>query len=670
MAVMPMKRISITALKKDRRKILELLQRAGAVEIDRAETVDPVFQKQDMSSFSAALQRDAEAARTALEIINKASPPEGSPLNSLAGRKTLTVSEYEAMAEKKDALRDMVYDILRLDKEVQESRAELPKLENEKLMLSPWKTVDLPLIGGGSKTTGMLAGTLPGAWTLEGLLKQLQETAPELSLFDANVISSSEEQTAVLFFVHRSEAEKLMTALRSLGFALAPKSELTPSAELKRLDAEYKAAEQRISEDQEKLKAYGAERENLRFFQDYCSMGAEKYEAVSGLLQSKRTFMLEGWVPEENTAALAGKLSPLDLVLEFRDPTTDEVPPVKLKNNAFAAPVEGVVESYSLPAPGELDPSAVMAAFYYICFGLMLSDAAYGIIMVLATTYCLRKYPRMEEGMRKFMHMFLYCGISTTFWGFLFGSFFGDSVNVIATTFFGRPDITLPALWFEPVDKPMKMLVFSFVVGIIHLFTGLGIKLYVELKAGKIRDAIFDAGFWYMLVGGGIVYLLTMSMVTEMLGLGFTLPGSVGTVSAIVAAVGAAGIVLTDGRSSRNWFKRILKGLYGVYGVTSWLSDILSYSRLLALGLATSVISTVFNKMGSMLGASVPGAIVFILVFLIGHSMNIAINALGAYVHTNRLQYVEFFGKFYEGGGRKINPFGGKTKYYKVLEAK
>ncbi len=670
MAVMPMKRISITALKKDRRKILELLQTAEAVEIDRAETVDPDFQKEDMSASSAALQRDAEAAQNALDIINKASPPEGSPLDSLAGRKPLTVSEYETQASEKDRLRDLVYEILRLDKEVQESRAALPRLENEQLMLSPWKTVDLPLSSAGSRTTRMLAGTLPGDWTLEKLLKEIQETEPSLSLFDLSIISRSEEQTAILCFVRKEEAEQLLTVLRGLGFALAPKSERTPSEALKQLEEEYRAAEQRIAEDQKKLKACSAEREKLQFFRDWCSMGAEKYDVISALLQTKRTFMLEGWVPEENTAALAAKLNALELVLELRDPLPEEVPPVKLKNNAFAAPVEGVVESYSLPAPGELDPSGIMAVFYYICFGLMLSDAAYGIIMVLATAYCLRKYPRMEEGMKKFMHMFLYCGISTTFWGFLFGSFFGDSVNVIATTFFGRPDISLPALWFEPVNKPMKMLVFSFAVGIIHLFTGLGIKLYVNLKNGRVKDALFDAGFWYMLVGGGIVYLLTMSMVTEMLGLGFTLPGTAGSIAAAVAVIGAVGIVLTDGRSSRNWFKRILKGLYGVYGVTSWLSDILSYSRLLALGLATSVISTVFNKMGSMLGASVPGMIVFILVFLIGHSMNIAINALGAYVHTNRLQYVEFFGKFYEGGGRKINPFGGKTKYYQVVEEK
>ena len=159
-----------------------------------------------------------------------------------------------------------------------------------------------------------------------------------------------------------------------------------------------------------------------------------------------------------------------------------------------------------------------------------------------------------------------------------------------------------------------------------------------------------------------------MSMFTDMLGLGFTLPPAAGTASAAVAAVGLVGVVLTSGRESRNWGKRILKGLYGAYGITSYLSDILSYSRLLALGLATSVISTVFNKMGSMLGDSIPGIILFILVFVIGHALNLAINAMGAYVHTNRLQFVEFFGKFYEGGGRKFSPFAEHTKYYKVKE--
>ena len=214
----------------------------------------------------------------------------------------------------------------------------------------------------------------------------------------------------------------------------------------------------------------------------------------------------------------------------------------------------------------------------------------------------------------------------------------------------------------------MKMLVFSFAFGIVHLFAGLGAKLYSCIKSGHILDGIYDAVFWYLLVGGAIVYILTIDMFMEMFELGFTLPASVGNVAAAAALVGLVGIILTNGRESKNWGKRIAKGLYGAYGITSYLSDILSYSRLLALGLATSVISTVFNQMGSMLGNSIPGMILFILVFVIGHALNLAINAMGAYVHTNRLQFVEFFGKFYEGGGRKFSPFAIHTKYFKVKE--
>jgi V/A-type H+-transporting ATPase subunit I len=142
----------------------------------------------------------------------------------------------------------------------------------------------------------------------------------------------------------------------------------------------------------------------------------------------------------------------------------------------------------------------------------------------------------------------------------------------------------------------------------------------------------------------------------------------VGTVAAVLAVIGAVGIVLTGGRSSRSWVKRILKGAYSAYGISSYLSDILSYARLLALGLATGVIATVFNKMGTMLGGGVVGSIIFLVVFLVGHVLNLAINVLGAYVHTNRLTFVEFFGKFYDGGGRKFQPFAVHTKYYKFKE--
>lgn len=298
---------------------------------------------------------------------------------------------------------------------------------------------------------------------------------------------------------------------------------------------------------------------------------------------------------------------------------------------------------------------------------MMLSDAGYGIILTLGCAFVLLKFKGLEGTMQKMIKMFFWCGLSTTFWGFMFGGFFGDAIAVVSNTFFGG-GAALQPLWFNPIDDPIRLLVFSFALGIIHLFTGLGLQFYQYAREHKIKDAIYDVVFWYMFVGGGIVYLLTMEMVTSMMGLSFTLSAGVGTVAAVVALLGAAGVVFTGGRESRSPVKRFLKGCYSAYNVTGYLSDILSYSRLLALGLATGVIAQVFNQMGSMAGGGVVGAIVFILVFIVGHSLNLGINLLGAYVHTNRLQFVEFFGKFYEGGGRAFAPFAAHTKYYKFKE--
>lgn len=211
------------------------------------------------------------------------------------------------------------------------------------------------------------------------------------------------------------------------------------------------------------------------------------------------------------------------------------------------------------------------------------------------------------------------------------------------------------------------MLMFSFAIGIVHLFTGLGIKLYQCLKAKDYYSAVGDCICWFMLVGGGIVYLFRVDMFLSMAGMTTKLPAPIGTAAAIVAGIGALGILLFTAPKNKLG-KRLAKGAYSLYGVTSWLSDILSYSRLLALGLATGVIATVFNKMGSMFGGGIVGAIIFTLVFVIGHTLNLGINALGAYVHTNRLQFVEFFGKFFEGGAREFEPFAAHTKHFKFKE--
>lgn len=257
-------------------------------------------------------------------------------------------------------------------------------------------------------------------------------------------------------------------------------------------------------------------------------------------------------------------------------------------------------------------------------------------------------------------------------WGILFGGYFGDAIDVVARTFFG---VSVPegglvkALWFVPLNDPMRMLIYSMAFGLVHLFTGLGIKGYMLLKDKKYLDFFCDIVLWYVFLIGLLLLLIPSNIFASIaqLDTGVFPPAVAGT-GKVLAIVGVVGLVLMSGRSSKNVVLRLALGAYDVYNVTGWLSDVLSYSRLLALGLATGVIASVVNQMGSMLGGGILGAVLFIVVFIVGHTLNLAINLLGAYVHTNRLQFVEFFGKFYEGGGKAFNPFKASTKYVDVKE--
>ena len=312
-------------------------------------------------------------------------------------------------------------------------------------------------------------------------------------------------------------------------------------------------------------------------------------------------------------------------------------------------------------------PTGFMASCYVFLFGLMLSDAAYGFIVFLMCFLALKKFPRMEENLRKSLRLFMYCGLSTLFWGVMFGGYFGDAVDIVSRTYFGHT-VTIPALWFVPLNDPMKLLVYSMLFGVIHLFLGLGLKGYMLLKDGKVVDFICDVVLWYLLLLGLILMLLPTELFGSIAQMNIVFPPVLNSLAKGMAIVGALGILVMSARDKKNPLLRLALGAYDLYNITGWVSDVLSYSRLLALGLATGVIASVINQMGSMVGNNVFGVIVFILVFCFGHLFNLAINLLGAYVHTCRLQYVEFFGKFYEGGGKAFRPFKQITKYVEIKE--
>ncbi len=678
MAKLPMKRVEIYGLKTHRKSILEALQRYGVLEPISVDLSEDGFEKMDTSSSAATFAKARSNLEQSLEVLKKYSPEDVPLLAMFSGKKMLSVEQYYEMVDNSDRVMNIAHELNDLSKQNSELEADIAKKENSILALNPWLNLDIPMNFMGTKKTSVLIGVFPEEYELKDILEQYNEilsdegnSQDEMYSVDVEIISSAPQQTCAVIICRKEKRAEIESYLRNIGFS-RPQYVSTeiPANEIENLKNLIQLDKSMIEKNTKRIETQSKHRDLLKFMVDYYTMRIEKYHTLADTNQRKKFFVIYGYVPEKYTGRLEDELvRKYNAAVEISDVSEEDNPPVLLKNNSISEPVETVLETYSMPNKHEIDPTFIMSLFYYFLFGMMLSDAGYGLLMIIGCAFVILRYPDMNIGIKKTLKMFFYCGISTFIWGVLFGGFFGDAVKVISTTFFGT-SVTIPPLWFEPIKDPMRMLVFSFAVGIVHLFVGLGIKFYQMAKDGDIKGAIYDVVFWYLLVGGGVVYLLTMDMFINMAELTFRLPPEVGTAAAVCAGVGALGIILFAGRSSKNPAKRVAKGLYELYGVTGYLSDILSYSRLLALGLATGVIAQVFNQMGSMFGGGFLGAICFTLVFVIGHTLNMAVNLLGAYVHTNRLQFVEFFGKFYEGGGEKFKPFSVHTNYFKFKEEK
>ena len=313
---------------------------------------------------------------------------------------------------------------------------------------------------------------------------------------------------------------------------------------------------------------------------------------------------------------------------------------------------------YASPSHDDIDPTPILAFFFYFFFGMMFSDAGYGLLMAIAIGIIIKKF-KPDEKMKENLKLFQYCGISTFLWGLVFGSFFGDAPATLYNYFSGA-SITMADIipWptLDPQKDALTVMAISIGFGLIHILVGMGCKFYVCLKKKDYGGAFFDTGLWMMLLVG--IAVLAIGAFSSQIVL---------YVGAGIAIACAIGLVL---RNKKGFFGKMIGGLASLYDITGYISDLLSYSRLLALGLTTGVMAQVFNMLSSMFGKSVFGCICMIIIMVAGHAINIGLNALGSYVHTMRLQYVEMFSKFYEGGGKEFEPFSLNSKYIKIQEDK
>ena len=649
-----MQKVSVIGLDKIKGRLIARMMDLEAVELtDQTEKLSEEFwadntvqdgAQDQVTYFEGKIGRAAQA----LDIIDQYGELK-KPL--FKTRRIVTTEEAASIPSQEIETEDLIARLIHLNEELRNKRDEINRLDTDNIMFEPWQAYDVPLDQSQTETITTIMGVLPAAYEKDRLEEVVRAITERYVMKQVN---EDKAMKYLAFLVPKEMEDEILQALKDEGFqALEMRSyKGTVTENILKNSQKKLVLQEDVDKILQEIRELAQNKEHIEDYQDILTVELDKKKTRSKLLKTKKTFYMEGWVPEGKVEQVKQLLDDNECYYEFRDPREGETVPVLLKNSKFATPIEAVTEMYSLPAYGTIDPTAIYSIWYIIFFGLMFSDAGYGLLMIIACGVALKKY-NFEGTMYKFVKGFLYCGISTFFWGAMFGSWFGDLISVVSSTFFGK-EIAIKPILFDPLSNPMPLLVASIVLGVAHLFLALGIEGYKLLKQGKLVDFICNIILWYATIIGLILWLA-----------GSSIGPAATTVGKYMSIIAIVGLALTGGRD-RKGFGKIMGGFSNVYDITSWLSDIMSYARIMALGLATGAIAQVVNTIGTLAGGGVKGAILFIIVFLLGHTLNFGINVIGAFIHSARLQFVEFFGKFYEDGGDAFAPLKKNTKYIKI----
>lgn len=656
MSIVKMKKVAVIGLDTEKETLISELMELGAVQVtDRmqelTEDENPVaFGVKDGDETAVAdLEVKINRVSVALDTLEKYSTAK-SPL--FTTRRRIQKTDFAKTLERRDDIHKDIEKILDLNDRVHRLKELMNKKKTDLAAISPWIVYDLPLEISQTKRTAINLGVVPAAVDFENMLQRVSDGSEETVVRE---IGRDKDLIYLVVITLKDEQEAVLSVLKQHGYTPTPFKDFCGTAEENkaRIIEELRRAEETCAEVEKQINRMYPARAGIECVYDQLIMSRDKEKVKGKLLKTQRTFNLEGWVPETCVEAVSRVLSERGCYFDFRDPLEEENVPVLTENSRMVEPFEAITVMYSLPDYRGIDPTKLFSFFYAMFFGIMLSDAGYGIVIAIACFVVLKKYDL--EGMTyRMIKMFFYCGLSTVFWGAMFGGWFGDFFQVAARVIFHK-EITINPIWFNPIDDPTRLLIWSLVFGVIHLFLGMGVKAYLLIKRGHFLDAVFDIFSWYMVIGGAAMWLA-----------GGVISQAIVKPGMYITLAGAAILLLTGGRDKKG-IGKVTGGLSALYNITSYISDILSYSRLLALGLATGVIASVVNTMGSLMGGGVAGVLVLIFAFIVGHTFNLAINALGAFVHSSRLQYIEFFGKFYEDGGDEFEPLRKNTKYVRVM---
>lgn len=631
-----MKHLRLLGMESEREALLKAMQDMECVEISSIdgseEALKSGFAKPDDKALMSA-QEASRAYRTALASLDRFAPEKKGMFRKRQGVSRAAFFSAESEENARTAAETINKDTRRLG----EIESERTKNEALRATLAPWLTVDVPL-GGADGALAVFFGTA-GLNVTDDALKALADSLDGLLTWQQ--ASSDRSLRYLLVMCHGSVKERALSALRDLGFSTVSFRGMTGTAKEndKALAENLAALEKERQEIKQRIAGLGGKREALLEASDRAAIALRREEAKSRLVGTDKVFLLEGWLPADRCAEIEKTLKPFTCAIETREPTEDEYPqvPVQLKNNKLTRPLNMVTEMYSLPAYGTLDPNPLMAPFFILFYGIMMADMGYGLLMMIASVIISKKYrPKGTSG--ELFSLLGLCGISTFIMGALTGGFFGDFLTQLVAIVSPGTVFALPKL-FDPLDDLTMILIGSMALGMVQIVTGMAISLIEKCKRKKFLDAFFEEITWWIVFIG--IALLALGK------------------GAAVLYVGCALVLLGPIVQGKGWGK--LTGVFGsLYNhVTGYFGDILSYTRLMALMLAGSVIAQVFNMLAAMPG----NVIAFIIISMLGNAMNFGLNLLGCYVHDLRLQCLEFFNKFYVDGGKPFRPMTLDTEY-------
>ncbi len=649
MAIVKMKKLRLMAVRSRKEALLRELIRYGCVEFSEIE------EELKAGESASAVKResgDVQSLKSQLASLNHAIEL----LDSYAPKKTPLLAAKPEKDQGELLSEIGIGSALRVAEQIEQRDARIKRISAEESRergvieaLIPWLELDMALNTESTERCSVVMGTVPQRIGAAQAAAAVEGVSEESELF---VVNSDNRADYVVLICLKTDLPAMQDALRPLGFTAANLSGLNGTPRQCRFEAENSLKE--LAREKEScidaIADEAVRRDELKLAADRVSVKIALAEANDKLFGTESAVVMEGWFPAEEEEELIDVFERFGCAYEILEPTEDEYPdvPVKLKNNKFTNALNMVTNMYSLPAYGSLDPNPLMAPFFILFYGLMMADMGYGLIMILAAVVAMAKI-KPREGTLSFCQLLLYGGISTFVMGALTGGFFGDALQQVGRIL-GKPEGwgVLPCL-FSPLNDTVYILIGAMVLGLIHLNTGMVINFVKKCRRGQVADAVWEEGALWVTLIGIILFVLKIGNIA-----GYP----------VVLIVGIVMVFYGGTRGARGFGKvtSIFATLYNT--ATGWFGDILSYSRIMALMLAGSVIATVFNTIGGI----AKSMWLFVPVFIIGHGLNFALNLLGCYVHDLRLQCLEYFGKFYEDGGRAFDPLKVKTKYYNVSE--